>query len=716
MSEGTHEIALPGCTPTPLAHYLKALGVLRLVSEQADPDARGWWQDDVFHLRSSLDLDALMEFFLNDYRPTPLVAPWNGGSGFYPNDRDVGIDALAASDAERLALYAKTIARCRSMVDDFGFEKAPKDDEKEGLLTACRSRLSDEAVRWLDAAFVLTNDGPSYPPLLGTGGNDGRFEFTNNFMQRVAELIDAETGEPAPRSRDLLEASLLSVASHDRLRKKAREKPIGQFSPGAAGGANAAADFDGDAVTNAWDYVLMLEGALVLSGSVARRREESGRQTLSYPFAVRTTNAGYGTAAEGDLAKGRAETWLPLWDRPASFLELSALFAEGRATVGRRQARDAVDFARAIGALGVDRGLSAFERFGYLQRNGRAYVAVPLERWEVPERPSARIGLLDELDEWLDRFWRVARDDNTPASIGRALRGIHTAMMDVCRHDLPERWQALVIALGAAEEAMVRIPRTTVDRHLSPLPSLSTGWLRACDDGSPEYRLALSLASIRSQGDLGPLRANMVPLADWRRWPRFNTKRMDQPFVVWGHADLVSNMTATLMRRCMEATRIGLDALPLRGTRPARLDDIGAFIYGEVDEDRLEDLLWGLNAVWLDHEWMPPDRRGVLPASYSLLKLTHLPHPLERSPGAQPVPIRHDPEVSRLACAGRMTEATDRAAHRLRASGLPVAVGGVPETPEMARRIAAALLFPISQKALERLCDHVLLPQEQEAV
>lgn len=33
-----HPLLLPGCTPTPLAHYLKALGVLRLLSEQLPPD------------------------------------------------------------------------------------------------------------------------------------------------------------------------------------------------------------------------------------------------------------------------------------------------------------------------------------------------------------------------------------------------------------------------------------------------------------------------------------------------------------------------------------------------------------------------------------------------------------------------------------------------------------------------------------------------------
>ena len=42
MSLHLHELG--GCAPAPLAHYLKALGILRLVSEQADSSARGFWR------------------------------------------------------------------------------------------------------------------------------------------------------------------------------------------------------------------------------------------------------------------------------------------------------------------------------------------------------------------------------------------------------------------------------------------------------------------------------------------------------------------------------------------------------------------------------------------------------------------------------------------------------------------------------------------------
>src|SRR5690606_31319426 len=98
MSDEPQTINLKGCAPTPLAHYLKALGVLRLVAEQVDSTALGWWKDDSFWLRSKLDEAGLQEFFLRQYRPTPLVAPWNGGSGFNPKDNQDAMKAIESGD------------------------------------------------------------------------------------------------------------------------------------------------------------------------------------------------------------------------------------------------------------------------------------------------------------------------------------------------------------------------------------------------------------------------------------------------------------------------------------------------------------------------------------------------------------------------------------------------------------------------------------------
>ncbi|MBZ4686064.1 MAG: transcriptional regulator-like protein [Desulfomicrobiaceae bacterium] len=61
----TNKIRLPGCRPEPLMSYLKALGVFRLVAEQADPAARAAWEGDTFVLHTSLGEAELLAFFLS---------------------------------------------------------------------------------------------------------------------------------------------------------------------------------------------------------------------------------------------------------------------------------------------------------------------------------------------------------------------------------------------------------------------------------------------------------------------------------------------------------------------------------------------------------------------------------------------------------------------------------------------------------------------------
>ena len=118
-------LALHGCAPTPLASYLKALGVLRLVSspanhvsaEAADPQARGWWENERFHLRTTLGRDALLHFFLHDYAPSPIIAPWNGRAGFLEGDAGdsssragaVLMRAVENSECHRLEHMRRTV-------------------------------------------------------------------------------------------------------------------------------------------------------------------------------------------------------------------------------------------------------------------------------------------------------------------------------------------------------------------------------------------------------------------------------------------------------------------------------------------------------------------------------------------------------------------------------------------------------------------------------
>ena len=216
----TDAIPLHGCTATPLASYLKALGVLRLVSSPsnhahgvaADAHARGWWEHGHFHLATSLGSDGLIRFLLDEYAPSAIIAPWNGGSGFYPKDNKEGIGPLSGAVAARFRAIGSAITVAAGEIRRRGWDARPEADAKAELIATLRGRLADSALRWLDATVALSGGRLSFPQLLGTGGNDGRLDFTNNFMRRLVAardgLFDAATGAPAPQSERLLRAAL----------------------------------------------------------------------------------------------------------------------------------------------------------------------------------------------------------------------------------------------------------------------------------------------------------------------------------------------------------------------------------------------------------------------------------------------------------------------------------------------------------------------------
>lgn len=709
-----HVHTLEGCAPTPLAHYLKGLALLRLVAEQKDGGARGFWKDDVFLLATSLDRDALLRFFMEEYAPTPMVAPWNGGSGFYPKDKKSGIEPLSRVGAPRFAAYQSAIEVSRELVGDR--DERPADEDKVAMIQRARSVWTGPLLDWLSAALVLTDGKRSiqYPALLGTGGNDGRLDFTNNQMQRLVELFDIDSGAPRAGCREMLENSLFAVPVHGL-----SGISVGQFYPGAAGGANASNGFAGGSRVNPWDFVLMLEGAVTLEVAAVRHLDAFGLAQAAAPFAVQPQAEGYSSAAPSDES-ARGEQWMPLWNQPATLAEVRALFGEGRMQTGRQRARRALDAARAVSLLGVARGVTAFERFAYAERNGQANLAVPLGRWPVIERP--RVRLLDEIDRWVAALRRGAAGNGSPASLGRAVRRIENGMFEICREARPARWAQLVEELGAAEDLLVTRPRSTVELRLQPLPRLSPQWLEAAADGSAEFRLAVAVAAQVAPGDrgrseeqrLGPIRANCLPLesAHFRRFNANAHGLVHDPAVVWRGRDAVIDLAAVVLRRITDAARKGHEGFPFRGLVPARLDDVDAFLGGRVDTRRLGRLARGLMAIdWQDRTavdsatswaWASTALSATAPL-YALFRTLYVEARRDRV-------IRPDPTPLRLLVGGRLDEAGQSALTRLSALGYRAKLHHVVGAPGLAHRLAAALAFPISDQDRTRLLDAITKP------
>ena len=720
---------LAGCNPVPLASYLKGLGVLRLIAESeqhGDPHAAGCWDRDVFVLHSKLEREELIQFFLQHYSPTPILAPWNGGSGFHKKDNMEAIVAIERSRSGRFTRFRAAISSARAALKTAGLKKKPTTVEKEELLRSCRSSLPDDALAWLDAAFVLTDNGAKYPPLLGTGGNDGRLEFTNNFMQRLTEVIHIETGAPTAHARDLLETSLFggtTVAT-------ASKAPVGQFLPGSAGGPNTTSGFGRDSAVNPWDYILMLEGALLFAAAAVRRLEGSKQDELAYPFCVRQAAIGYGSASPADEAASRAEMWMPLWTRRVGLAELETVLSEGRAQLGERAARNGVDFARAVVTLGVDRGLSAFQRYGFQVRNGLSYFATPLDRLVV--RRNATADLLNEIDPWLARFRDKAgpQAKQVPASVLHALNQVEGRILDLCREGNASRLLALLVALGQAERALARSLAWTTGRNdpipvakCKPLHGLSARWLREADDGGTEFRLAASLASISGfpyrdkDGNSVPLHfrqhlESVLPQGNpGRYWFAWDGRAND---VVWHDGDLVDVLNRIFNRRLVRVEQSGLDELPDSGI-PAALDDVVAFIEEETDDKLLADLVWALSLLnWSEEPEVPwarePKPQATPSALFGLLRLA-FPRSGERELLSKRVPPAL--AIHRHAAAGNGLEASRVASRRLRASEIPTAVTETALSGKIVQRTSAALLFPLRHSDFARLYELVCKPLEQ---
>jgi CRISPR-associated protein Csx17 len=694
-----HEHVLGGCTPTPLAHYLKALGILRLVSEQKDPQAAGRWQGEQFVLRTVLSRKELERFFLEEYRPTPIIAPWNGGSGFYPNDNKSGIDPIVAATSERLKIYCEVIRLARKCVGIR--EESPKNEEKAGFLAQLRAQLPDAALLWFDAAVMLTTDKPEYPPLLGTGGNDGRLDFTNNYMQRIAELFDAVEGKPTSKSSAWLFGALGGGPAHGLV-----SKAIGQFSPGNAGGPNATAGFDTDSLMNPWDFVLMLEGALLFAGTATRRLESSDASILSYPFTVRTTGTGAGCGDVADEAPSRAEIWMPLWNKAISAQELRVLLSEGRVTVGRRAARDGLDFARAVGGYGVDRGISSFQRYAFLMRSGKAYLATPLARIKVFRNP--RVDLVTHLDrgQWLERLRRFARDKNAPSSIQQLVRRLEDEIFSLTRGGDRAALQTILMLLGQIQQTCAYSKKALDgEKGIKPVPILGAEWALEADDNSHEFRLACALAG------LTVMCSNLLPLKEGKgriEWDAGSSR------AVWGGGNLVGNLLRVLDRRLLDTQRSDTRDMPLAGLPAADLAAVMAFLRGETDDERIAGLLAGLVNVKLPQHL---SRRELTadqpPAVFGLLKPLFTPDAILQKLDLLP-PDGHLPlprEVVTLLKTGnreQVNRAIEIAWRRLRIAGLKL-----PSHPRHppdfvgidSARLAAALMIPLAMGDLARICQ-----------
>lgn len=690
---------LPGLRPEPLASYLGGLGLLRVLAEQADPQTSAWWTDDGLVVDTTVD--DIAGWLAERYVPTPILSPWNEGSGFGEKDKTSRkiLDDLAASNSPRLYGYRTVIPVARKIAAASRAQGLPKEDAVRAFRNVC----PDALVGWIDACVVLTAEQARFPPLLGTGGNDGRLDFSTNFQQRILEALDSR---PARRRQSLQQArDLLSGEQVAPLHAAA----VGQFDPAGAGGRNSAPSGNAASLVNPWAFVLTIEGSLLFAAGVSRRHgHDVGREAI--PYSVNALPDGSATGS--DTEDSRREVWAPLWSRPFTYAEIRHLFSEARASWRGRPARRAADFYAAVATHGVTHGLDGFVRYGLHQRHGKSYVAVPLARVSV--RPAPAVRLTGYLDDWVAAVRRAAQQTRPGSSqrssasiaVRRPLRSFDTAHLAFVTHGSARQLAELLAALTDLEIAVARSRKLRDDTPVRTPPPATTFLPLLTAHESPELRIGAALASATIRDSHRPgaatprsMRHLIMPIdPDARGSGRWR----DAPVVPgFGIRPLCEVLTDVLVWRCRTAAADehtnswyrGATTFP-RGLR-APAADLHAWAAGQLDSTGVA--FWfkaflALDWTSVSHRWAGPHLSLVPVPTLGLLQLLASGFATSRQTASDVPSLALAPDWANRLAAGQVRQVHEEAARRLRQAGWHTTPPPPTTVHHDGRALAAALL------------------------
>jgi CRISPR-associated protein Csx17 len=679
---------LPGLAPEPLAGYLAGLGLIRLLGEQADPGATAAWTPD--GLAIATEVPDIARWLAAEYVPTPVLSPWNGGSGFGSKDKEPlrRLDAIRCHPSPRLAGLRHAIEVAERVISDArqaGWITEAGVAEKNRVVLEFRNRCPDELLRWIDAAIVLADDKTFFPPILGTGGNDGRLEFSTNFHEQLIQLIGATDKDQArsfTMALDLLEGTQ---------RAPLAKVPIGQFDPGNAGGPGSSGLGAADSLANPWSFVLVVEGSLLFASSAARRNQHAAGRAAT-PFTVSSSPEGSASGAAGEESRG--ELWAPVWREEFTLAEIRQLFAEARASWRGRPARRAVDFYAATRSLGVARGIDEFVRYGLQRRNGLAFAAVPLDRIAVREKTAVQ--LTAAVEDWAER---VSSGDASTA-VAETSRAFEKAHLEFARSGEPMALARLLAALTTLEMAVGRSRRAKELARVRDAPPAGTFLAELAKIGSTEAELRVavgiaSCATLPTEERPGKsMRELLLPL-ELGRW-------RDVPVVPgFGTRPLISVLADVLTWRsrtaATERDMTRFHGIPtFRSGIPVPAADLHALASGLLDEKFLDLMLRACLALdWKRVKYKWEHRQLDIPvATLGLL------HPLAAGlrpggarggPADEPAPAM-SPGWAALLAAGQVTRVHQEAAARLRQSGWNAVAPPPGQAAMNGNRIAAALV------------------------
>jgi CRISPR-associated protein Csx17 len=615
-----------------------------------------------------------------------------------------------------------------------------------------RSHLASETEALLQQSHLATGQRLSFNPLFGTGGNAGKRLFSSGWEKAKAavakpprgissddvrtDLVALLTGEPCQYLSDFGAGSWFSAAN--KIYNSGSRKPYseGQITP--------------------WAMLLACEAFPLLAGSASRQLGSQRKATASFPFVTRST------APLAEQANGQrlAEFWAPVWERPMTIAEVTALYQTGKAEVTGKAALTAAAFAAAIVHRGVDSGIQEFRSFTLMRTTSEntfesrlaSIIKVPRADPMFSEVTRRALQLRDGLPPDREQGAKK-RYLGLQGPIDRAIIALsETIGQGESREDVQvERSWELVDAMFVT---LSKIDRNKTFREagirfeLLPLDWLH--WLlERTHRQHTEIRLALALASLRPQppnhaSNAVALKAPQRLLAyrlgatgrsRWWSLPKDVPLRR-----IWSPATLENNLTLLAKRRLIEV--LPTSDAPFNSEINASISDAIKFLAHQTDDNAL--------TLWIDRfslfDWSAPfvaktalrecvkDKSQHAPSdSVSLLygffrphfdsaTLTSLKSPANKTDLIQQErsPVAKAGRLASIVAAlesGNLATAWDYAAAAYRAERIPIADfrqrAFACDNP---RRLLAALVFPVSYSDLKPLITRWLSPSIQNTL
>ncbi len=709
-------LALRGLSPDSLGNYLASLGLLRVLSRRW-PSTRIAWRDEVLHVVGG---PPTLDDLLDELVGVATKREWT------EYDK-------AWSDAQRKGTKARS-----------------------GAPLALWQAETHEYRLPLFAAHAVPHARVSFNPLLGSGGNAGRRDFAAGWKKAVDALAVAP--EPAKgRGKRTAEANANSAAPSDERRNALKAlllgHPVTWMIEKLAAGSwfseatklyNSGQSPAREGQISPWAMVLACEGLSFLAGGASRRLgARSARAVGAFPFITQPIAA----SAEKEADRLRGEIWTPLWSRPMSLAEVSTLFSRGRAELRARGALTPAAFATAIQRRGVDAGVSEFRRYTLGRTTSSNTFEPHLEaRFSLEASTDATTAAAQTLERVTSLIERRGFPRDGKRFVG--LRGpIESALLDVAAQ--PTNSEAGIALLDAVVSALDRIDRNRSFREgkvrWEPLPLEWLPMLFADEQPDVEARLALSLVSAFPEtlpfaafrfGVEWTREQNGRYEYDWTTQPRwFEHAKVAPARWVWGPGEVARVLGTVLSRRVLEEAR--LDASHPERPRgraplPVTIAHIRYWLAGELDESLLS--AWLSRLALFDWRKVPqavralPLRQDCAPRADGELALLGLLQPLvdqrplviqELSPndllseetGARTTEAARS--LVTLIRAGRLDVALRLASSRYAMAGARLATFDMSFATHDPDRLAAALLFPISDRDRAGLFERWLRPRRR---